>query len=250
LASLHEDMEMTEHDLDMDIWDLSQTARNIAEAWNDPTLRKQLEAERDSILSDIDLIRRTIVADEQAEVRRLQAERLALIKRRTAEDGTMSATDRVRELEVEVERLTRLAPLEVEVERLTRERDELKRSLERAEYLLSDLEEWEERTHREATVERLTRERDEARRDAECMRGNADDNYAKLQAAEARLARAREALEKASERLQLIGNHALTRAASWITTCAYAYADEARRVLADSEPAGRAAVEESGGERE
>jgi hypothetical protein len=77
-------MEMTEYDLDMDIWDLSQTARNIAEAWNDPTLRKQLEAERDSILSDIDLIRRTIVADEQAEVRRLQAERLALIKRRTA----------------------------------------------------------------------------------------------------------------------------------------------------------------------
>src|SRR3954470_23824488 len=84
LASLHEDMEMTEYDLDMDIWDLSQTARNIAEAWNDPTLRKQLEAERDSILSDIDLIRRTIVADEQAEVRRLQAELLALIKRRTA----------------------------------------------------------------------------------------------------------------------------------------------------------------------
>jgi hypothetical protein len=145
---------------------------------------------------------------------------------------------------------TDIRKLEVEVERLTRERDELKRSLERAEYLLSDLEEWEERTHREATVERLTRERDEARRDAECMRGNADDIYAKLQAAEARLARVREALEKASERLQLIGNHALTRAASWITTCAYAYADEARRVLADSAPAGRAAVEESGGERE
>lgn len=78
---------MTEYDLDMDIWDLSQTARNIAEAWNDPTLRKQLEAERDSILSDIDLIRRTIVADEQAEVRRLQAERLALIKRRTAREA-------------------------------------------------------------------------------------------------------------------------------------------------------------------
>lgn len=78
---------MTEYDLDMDIWDLSQAARNIAEAWNDPTLRKQLEAERDSILSDIDLIRRTIVADEQAEVRRLQAERLALIKRRTAREA-------------------------------------------------------------------------------------------------------------------------------------------------------------------
>lgn len=149
----------------------------------------------------------------------------------------------------------RLAPLEVEVERLTRERDELKRSLERAEYLLRDLEEWEERTHREATVERLTRERDEARRDAECMRGNADDNYARLQAAEARLARAREALQ-----LPLIffsgGPMTTNQRDSWLAITGHheitskVMCDAIRRALADSEPAGRAAVEESGGERE
>jgi hypothetical protein len=75
---------MTEHDLGWDIHDLSQAAENIAEAWADPILRRQIEAEQDCILSAIETIRQLFARDEQAEIRRLSEERRALRERSVA----------------------------------------------------------------------------------------------------------------------------------------------------------------------
>ena len=64
--------------LTWDIHDLSQIASGLAEALSDPSLRAQLEAERERILSDIETIRRVLTQDEQADIRRLSEEWRAL----------------------------------------------------------------------------------------------------------------------------------------------------------------------------
>jgi hypothetical protein len=110
--------------------------------------------------------------------------------------------------------------LEVEVERLTREQDELKRSLERAEYLLRDLE--MEKGLRKAAE----KERDVRHRQCDMWHRAEIDAAAQRDAAEARLVRAREALEALRQKPAIFPE-------DW---------DEAIRALADSAPAGRAAL--------
>jgi hypothetical protein len=73
-------MTLTTEDLDVDIFDLGQIADNLAEALNNPALRRQLEAERERILSSIETIRRVLTQDEQAGIRRL-GEELRAIRR-------------------------------------------------------------------------------------------------------------------------------------------------------------------------
>lgn len=69
---------LTSEDLDVDIFDLGQIADNLAEALNDPALRRQIDAERERILSAIETIRRALTADEQAGIRRLGDELRAI----------------------------------------------------------------------------------------------------------------------------------------------------------------------------
>lgn len=71
-------MMLTTEDLDVDIFDLGQIADNLAKALNDPALRRQIDAERERILSSIETIRRVITQDEQAGIRRLGDELRAI----------------------------------------------------------------------------------------------------------------------------------------------------------------------------
>jgi hypothetical protein len=69
---------LTTEDLDVDIFDLGRIADNFAKAINDPALRRQIDAERERILSSIETIRRVITQDEQAGIRRLGDELRAI----------------------------------------------------------------------------------------------------------------------------------------------------------------------------
>jgi hypothetical protein len=69
---------LTTEDLDVDIFDLGRIADNFAKALNDPALRRQIDAERERILSSIETIRRSLAAEEQAGIRRLGDELRAI----------------------------------------------------------------------------------------------------------------------------------------------------------------------------
>lgn len=71
-------MMLTAEELDTDIVDLRLISNNIAFAMSDPTLRQQVEAERDRIISAIETIRRVLTQDEQAGIRRLSEQWRAL----------------------------------------------------------------------------------------------------------------------------------------------------------------------------
>jgi hypothetical protein len=55
---------MSEIDLDHEIHDLVDAARELVAAWNDPDRRRQIEAERKQILAAIDAVRRLISEPE------------------------------------------------------------------------------------------------------------------------------------------------------------------------------------------
>jgi len=57
---------------------LNRVAKSLVEASIDPAKRREIESHRDEIVSAIEAIRFVLVQDEQAEFRRLAAERRAL----------------------------------------------------------------------------------------------------------------------------------------------------------------------------